>query len=75
VPLFVTAFSSSPPKFPCRTSNGASRTWNSFTASIDTAFEFTSAPGTPVEPRPKTSRSVAPSICTLFMRFDIPPPE
>ena len=36
---------------------------------------FTSAPGLPVEPRPNTSRSVAPSICTLFMRFDMPPPE
>ena len=31
--------------------------------------------GRPVEPRPKTSRSVAPSIWTLFMRLDMPPAE
>ena len=74
-PPLVTAFTSKPPKLPWRTSNGASRTCNSFTASSDTEREFVSAPGVPVAPSPNTSRSVAPSICTLFMRFDMPPAE
>ena len=75
VPLFVMALSSKPPKLPWRTSNGARRTWSSLTASIESGFALTSAPGVPVEPRPKTSRSVAPSIWTLFMRLDMPPAE
>src|SRR2546430_460339 len=46
VPDLVTALIRPPTNPPCRTSNGATRTWYSFTASIESGRAFTPPPGT-----------------------------
>src|SRR5580765_7653190 len=75
VPDLVTAFTRPPVKPPCRTSYGATRIWNSCTASMLIGRPPFWPPGAPVDPRPKRSLLIDPSIWMLLNRLLVPPPE
>src|SRR2546421_4159454 len=80
VPDLVTALIRPPTNPPCRTSNGATRTWYSFTASIESGRAFTPPPGTwLLALSANRSLLLVPSIWMLLNRsfcpvIDVPPP-
>src|SRR5436309_4033416 len=79
-PDLVTALIRPPTNPPCRTSNGATRTWYSFTASIESGRAFTPPPGTwLLALSANRSLLLVPSIWMLLNRsfcpvIDVPPP-
>jgi hypothetical protein len=72
VPDFVIALTRPPAKLPWRTSNGATSTWNSCTASSEIGLESTCPPGAPVDPMANRSVLMPPSIWMLLYRLFCP---
>ncbi len=73
LPDLLTALIRPPAKLPWRTSNGAMRTWYSFTASIEMGWALAWPPGVPLAASPKTSLFTPPSIWMLLKRLFCPP--
>jgi hypothetical protein len=71
----VTALIRPPVKLPWRTSNGATRTWNSLIASTEIGLAFDWPPGVPEPARPNRSLLTPPSIWMLLKRLFWPATE